>query len=298
MFQRVRRHINPSTAIAIVALVFAATGGAFAATGGGTSGGPHATLMATTAKAKAKTKTKAGPRGPAGPKGATGATGAAGATGLAGSAGAKGETGANGTPGSPGTPGDKGEPGNTGSPGSAGSPGNSPVGHEFTGSRVGSTCTSGGVEFAIASGTTTYACNGAEGPKGPEGSPWTDGGTLPAGKTETGTWSFSYHAAGAGEELHTPISFSIPLAPEVVGEPKAVHAEFGPSANCAGSLLVPSAKPDYLCVYTSAETNVKNGEIQDLEAGGAAATFGAVIYEETVAAGEAEGFGSWAVTAP
>ena len=81
MFRALRNHLTPSTAIAFVALVFAITGGAFAATGsvnnsGG--GGSHGTLTASVAKKKAKPKPKGGARGPAGPKGAPGATGPAG----------------------------------------------------------------------------------------------------------------------------------------------------------------------------------------------------------------------------
>ena len=43
MLQRVRKHMNPATAIALLALVFALTGGAFAATG---AGGPMASVLA------------------------------------------------------------------------------------------------------------------------------------------------------------------------------------------------------------------------------------------------------------
>ena len=94
MFQALRKHLTPSTFIAFVALVFAVTGGAFAAGshGGGSpvqataSSGRvgSATPLATSAKSKGKSKSKAGPRGPAGPKGATGATGPAGPAGATG----------------------------------------------------------------------------------------------------------------------------------------------------------------------------------------------------------------------
>lgn len=119
--QRIKKHFTPSTAIAIIALVFAATGGAFAATGGGSS--PHATLTASAAKAKAKTK--AGPRGPAGKNGTNGTNGAPGATGPAGPAGPTGATGATGagTPGATGEKGIQGEQGIQGKPGKQGEPG-------------------------------------------------------------------------------------------------------------------------------------------------------------------------------
>lgn len=53
----------------------------------------------------------------------------------------------------------------------------------------------------------TEVCNGEE---GPTGDPWTAGGTLPNGETETGVWAFNI-TAGAGE-VYAPISFPIPLA--------------------------------------------------------------------------------------
>ncbi len=127
MFQRVRRHLTPGTFIACIALVFAVTGGAFAATGSGGGGGgsgvkasASVTPAAVVAKAKAKPKPKAGARGPAGPagkNGASGANGAPGATGPAGAAGAaggRGEAGAVGPTGPQGPQGEKGESGTTG----------------------------------------------------------------------------------------------------------------------------------------------------------------------------------------
>ncbi len=119
MFSAIRKQITPAMVLAFVALVFAVTGGAFAATGGGSSGAKvsaSVTPMATAAKAKAKAKTKAGPRGPAGPAGKIGATGP---TGAQGAAGAKGETGAAGT----GAAGATGATGPAGPTGPAGTPG-------------------------------------------------------------------------------------------------------------------------------------------------------------------------------
>ncbi len=124
MFHRIRKHLTPSTAIAFLALVFALTGGAFAATSHG-GGSPRATAIV----AKAKPRVKPGPRGPAGPKGATGATGAAGAagppgtTGPGGPAGAKGENGAVGAAGTAGATGPQGPQGEKGEKGLQGEPG-------------------------------------------------------------------------------------------------------------------------------------------------------------------------------
>jgi hypothetical protein len=125
MFQRIRKHMTPSTAIAFLALVFALTGGAFAASSNNGGSGAKATAsvspVASAAKAKAAPKGKAGPRGPAGPKGATGAAGLvgpAGSQGPAGAAGGKGENGTNGTNGADGTDGTNGAPGVAGKEGS------------------------------------------------------------------------------------------------------------------------------------------------------------------------------------
>ncbi len=120
MFQAIRKQITPAMVLAFVALVFAVTGGAFAATGGGSPS--HATLTASAAKSKAKTK--AGPRGPAGPRGATGAAGPAGTIGPAGPAGPTGATGPAGS-GSAGPQGAQGLQGEKGAEGPEGPEGKS-----------------------------------------------------------------------------------------------------------------------------------------------------------------------------
>jgi hypothetical protein len=99
MLRVIRRSLNVPTAVAVVALVFAMTGGAFAAKD--YVGGP----------AQASKKSQKGPRGPKGPKGQRGAVGPAGPEGP------KGETGARGERGPEGPQGPKGE---TGSPWTAG----------------------------------------------------------------------------------------------------------------------------------------------------------------------------------
>jgi len=82
MLNLVRRNLNPPTAIAVVALVFAMTGGAFAAKG-------YVTGQAKTSKQKAKQ----GPRGPRGKRGARGPQGLRGPKGDTGPQGPKGDTG-------------------------------------------------------------------------------------------------------------------------------------------------------------------------------------------------------------
>jgi hypothetical protein len=174
VLSRLKKHLTPSTAIASLALVFAVTGGAFAATGnrGGSShanatGGDAASqTLAVVAKSKAKSKTKAGPRGPAGPKGATGATGA---TGAAGPAGPTDATGA-GTPGTTGTEGKEGKPGASVTVGKA-------TEKECKAGKGGATVSNASGSVPICNGTTGFT------------------ETLPAGKTETGVWGVSEHTA-------------------------------------------------------------------------------------------------------
>ncbi len=223
MPQHIRKHLTPSTAIALLALIFALTGGAFAtgSHGGGSSTKPTTSsrdgarapgsLLATTAKAKAKTKT--GPRGPAGPKGATGATGATGTTGAAGPVGATGPAGPQGPQGAAGING-------------------------------------------------TDGTNGATGATGATGSPWTAGGTLPAGSTETGTWLALVRQSSEAEKDGTQnpivgaqadISFPIPLTegptPHYI-ETKEVEEEKLPEG-CKGTAVKPEAEPGNLCIFAT-----------------------------------------------
>ena len=236
MFQAIRRHVNATSVVAFIALVFALTGGAFAASG---HGGSPAVATATAAKSKAKPKAKAGPRGPAGPAGKNGAqgpagpTGPAGATGPQGSAGAKGETGAQGTPGTPGVA------------------GTSVTSTSIAASPSNANCKEGGGEFKAGAGTT-YACNG---------SPWTVGG-LPKGASERGAWS----ATGfykASKYIVVPISFNVPLAKAL--EAEDVHfialghgagegseeAKSITDGECTGTYANPGAASGQLCVFES-----------------------------------------------
>jgi hypothetical protein len=108
MFHRLRTHITPSTIIATAALLFAMSGGAYAAS---------KYLITSTKQIKPSVlKSLAGKPGPAGPAGAAGVGGAVGGAGPqgpagpGGSAGAKGETGTKGEKGEKGAKGEKGEP--------------------------------------------------------------------------------------------------------------------------------------------------------------------------------------------
>jgi Collagen triple helix repeat (20 copies) len=287
-FSAIRKHLNPATVMAFIALVFAVTGGAFAA------GSPHrgsgTKASAATSAPKKKPKGKAGPRGPVGPKGATGATGAAGPAGPAGAAGAKGETGAAGAAGTAGTAGTNGE------------------GVTNTALAKGSaTCKEGGAEFKVGAGTSTHACNGTTG--------FTE--TLPKEKTETGVWSARFEDVAEGTE-DEPISFPIPLkeglleadAHYVTKEQQEGKNGKKAPAECQGTAELPIAAPGSFCMYQGATDEpggasfpigvsiisppTSVGEEQGTGSSGAIA----FVHYEGSAAEPAEIVGSWAVTAP
>jgi hypothetical protein len=282
MLSAIRSRITPGTVIATIALVFAMTGGAYAA--------KRFLITSTKQISPSVLKALKGASGKAGPSGPAGAAGPAGPTGPAGAAGS-------GTPGSPGSP---------------GAPGTS-----VTSATVGkgAVCKEGGSEFTSASGKTT-ACNGAP---GKEGSPWTAGGTLPSGKTETGAYAFGEftQAAAPGDPAAAAASFAIPLAAPLghghvhyinKNGKEVVLGEEGleevPSTKCLGSKEVPTAEPGNFCVYASVEANVVsfNGAIDNPAGPGGegeetAGTTGAVL-KVFPQGGNIEADGTWAVTAP
>ena len=152
MIGSIRKRLSYANVGVTLALVFAMTGGAYAA--------GHYVITSTKQIKPSVLKQLQGKTGKPGPAGTAGAAGPAG---PAGPTGAKGTNGANGTNGAPGT-----------------------NGTSVTSSeeKAGANCKVGGSKFVAASGTT-YACNGEN------GSPWTAGGTLPPGATETGIWSLT-----------------------------------------------------------------------------------------------------------
>jgi hypothetical protein len=232
MFHRTRKHLTPSTFIALLALILALTGGAFAATGKG-GGATRGTAVA----AKVKPRAKPGPRGPAGPKGATGVTGAPGSTGPAGPAGPQGPVGAQGP---------KGDTGAAGANGHDGANGESVVSTALAPGEDG--CLEGGSKFTVA-GKETTACNGEPGEAAAGGSGYPK--TLPAGDTETG--SFAAYFSTAGVTL-TPISFPIRLpvalnSSQVFFVTTAEQEGHTAPSECPGSAEKPTAVKGNLCAY-------------------------------------------------
>jgi hypothetical protein len=256
MFSPLRNRFGIPGVISVIALVFAMLGGAYAASD--TSSGNSK------ASASAK-KAKKGPRGPRGPKGPAG---------PAGPAGPQGASGANGKDGAPGS--------------------NGTNGVSVTGSAEpkGLNCKEGGTKFVAANGTT-YACNGE---KGKEGSPWTAGGTLPEGKTETGVWGVT--STGASLEV-APLSFTIPLAENL----QSANVHFNPvgydgadGADCPGEIEEPTAKTGHLCVYTRSITEMTYAE--GFSSFPQVATGGAGVILAFLSSGLGSAYGTWAVTAP
>jgi hypothetical protein len=109
MFHTIRTRINATTVVAVLALVFAMTGGAYAA--------KKYLITSTKQISPSVLKSLQGKAGPAGANGAQGAAGSAGPQGAAGVAGAKGGDGKEGSPGKEGKKGVEGEPGPEGPPG-------------------------------------------------------------------------------------------------------------------------------------------------------------------------------------
>ncbi len=268
MFSALRRriHASPATVIASVALVFAMTGGAYAA---------KKYLITSTKQISPKVLKSL--------KGANGQTGAQGSPGAAGAQGTQGPAGAAGQGGPPGKDGSNGKDGASASSKS------------FTGKKtLGSEkCEEGGAEVISASGTT-LVCNGKA---GEPGEPWTAGGTLPKGATETGTW----WVQSAGGETLTSVSFPIPLSASAAAGVTAHFAhEAGFATSCPGTSNKPEAVQGALCFYEAATTSAPmekpNFVLSPDGFTEAVGTSGVLLNWETTNPGEHAG-GSFAVTA-
>jgi Collagen triple helix repeat (20 copies) len=278
---RLREQFSTAALIlSIGALVFGLVGGAFAANNAG--GG-----------ATASAKGKQGPPGPRGKQGKPGKAGPAGPQGPAGAPGAKGD---------PGAQGPQGLPGDEGPEGPAGPAGDSV---EVTPIAVGAVkCEErGGANLKVKgeAGTGTDICTGKKGDAGPAGSPWTAGGILPVGATQTGTWAFN---GNAGEEVWVPIAFSIPVKANMT-EAKVFfgnQSEEPFHSNCPGAVSVPQAPNERLCVYlegTLAElTSNQNAtfvEISRISGAAPGANPAGALLKFTMT-GTGHVSGSWAVT--
>lgn len=245
--------------VAVIALIAALAGTAFAA----------AKLNSTQKKEVEKIAKKF-----AGKPGKPGKNGAPGAPGPVGPAGANGKDGVNGTNGTNGTNGKS-----------------VAVGAEAA---LTANCEGRGGAWVQVEGepsaTRKYACNGKE------GSPWTAGGVLPSGKTETGTWALS---AGAGVVSAGAITFALPLANTIAATNVHLLEGVETDPNCPGSGSAPGAAAGHLCIWVGAVENATIEEVAapaDIPPAGASRT-GAVVL---AVGGATDGmaYGTFAVTAP
>jgi len=256
--------------VAIIALIAALGGGAYAASGGLTGKQKKEVTKIAQTEAK-KFAGKQGPEGKQGPAGAAGSTGA------------------NGDAGAPGTPGGAGGPGANGK---------SVVATPIAQGEPAQCEEQGGVEYEVeGSGEAAEICNGGE------GSPWAVGG-LPKGATETGAWTFNASESTGefheGEEarIYVPISFSVPLSAPIT-ESSKVHF-VGPAGNgttCTGTVAEPKAPEGQLCVYNASVENATFLKVSELnnELPNQVSKPGAyLVFKEVL--DHAWGAGSWAVT--
>jgi hypothetical protein len=263
MFSVLRSRLSYANVVATLALLFAMSGGALAAS---------KFLITSTKQIKPSVLAQLKGR-----NGKNGAQGLAGPAGPAGTAGPQGPAGANGKDGTSGTNG-------TGATTAS-----------FSGSQHG--CKEGGLEVKSAS-AATFVCNGEKGANGLTG--FTE--TLPSGKTETGTWSVNLGKAAEEELVLEPISFPIKLSAggeSVYLNAQETSTEAG-TGGCTGSVAEPTAPAGKLCLYTlEEEVEGLQSKVKTLFEGtnryGAPGAFLEFLIQS---GGNAHAYGSWAVTAP
>jgi hypothetical protein len=278
MLSPLRNRFGIPGVISVIALVFAMLGGAYAASN--SSGGKDATASA---------KAKKGPRGPRGPQGPAGADGAQGPQGL---------------------PGANGKDGTNGTNGTNGAPGKSVTVTLVDPGEIECNGLGGAIVKQEGAASGTEVCNGEEGVQGPEGDPWTAGGTLPLGETETGAWAWNAGPQGQVVEF-SAIEFNIPLAAPLAAakvhySTDANFADFdGAGAGtegCTGTSKDPTAPIGHLCVYKAGEDGAPGpfhgirdpAQQSNLQDG--ASTAGALIAIEVFLPGFGSTWGTWAVT--
>jgi hypothetical protein len=267
MFSRIRKRFTYANVAMTFVLVFAMSGGAYAASKYVISSTKQISpKVLKSLQGKAGANGAPGPAGPAGPAGPVGPAGSAGEKGAAGSNGSNGSNGVN--------------------------------GESVTSTTVAAKnahCASGGAELKVG-GSATYACNGAA---GAAGSPWTAGGTLPHEATETGVWSTTFTPTAADQFMTSQISFTIPLEAEAeahfIGTDEELAGELNEApaikeGKCSGNAAKPKAKSGNLCVFASSFANEKLYSLDNLGPDGVVLA----VYSELE--GTSFSVGTWAVT--
>ncbi len=196
-----------------------------------------------------------------------------GPAGPAGTNGTNGEKGAKGDPGAPGTPGANGKSVTV-----------TPIASGGTecGGRSGAV-----VEEEGNSSSATEVC---------EGSPWTTGGTLPSGATETGVFSDFAAPVTGGSTAGVPISFPIKVAGTIAYD--LIKPGGSSTTNCPGTAASPKAKTGNLCLYATIESEVNSYTFMNPTTGstGVGPTGSVIQVVTKPAAANVVFIGTWAVT--
>lgn len=167
-----------------------------------------------------------------------------------------------GKPGAPGTPGSNGKDGangTNGTNGAPGAPGANGKSVKVTAAPL-TKCEERGGVIVEKEGEASSAKEVCNGKPGPEGSPWTVGGTLPPGALESG--SFSFHGTEAeNPSVSGAISFPIRLGSEMLNGAEilprsrihvlGVDSDFEAaceSQEYPSTFAVPNAKPGEVCI--------------------------------------------------
>ena len=272
MFSRIRRHVNGSTVVASIALVFAMTGGAYAAS--------RYVITSTKQISPKVLKSLQGRAGTAGRSGANGANGA---------------------------PGEKGPQGPAGVNGAAGESVSSATLKNGEGGCAagGSKFTVGGKEASACNGT-----NGKNGVNGTTGftetlpPDKTETGTWAAAATGS---RFALASISFPIPLAKPLGGSACQDEEPACPVHYVNEGEKIAGACEGSVGAPTAEPGDLCVYEEQGTGLVQGEIRIIPASEGfeslpaehtgAGTSGALLVAVTEE-GITIAHGTWAVTAP
>jgi hypothetical protein len=268
MFSAIRSRITYVNVVATLVLVFAMTGGAYAAK----------KYLITSTKQISPSVLKS-------LQGKAGVAGANGAQGPAGPQGAAGKDGSNGKDGAP------------GAKGGSGAGGKSVVASSVGAGEEG--CAEGGTSFEVeGSGVKHQACNGEAGAPGAAGSPWVVG-EAPSGAVLKGTWVLpSATATGENEEFFTAISSGVPIpTPSVeAGGIAVINAPFGTLCPEGSPEEPKPGLPGVLCVFVAEKANVgpPNSANSKLKL-----SHGGIVMEfNSSGAGVVSAYGSWAYKVP
>jgi len=263
MFRAIRRRMTYANVVMTFGLLFAMTGGAYAAR--------HYLITSTKQIKPSVLKQLRGRTGPAGPLGPRGSSGAQGPTGP------KGENGL------PGAPGEKGTSGADGKSVTLGAP-------------TAAECKEGGVTVEIEGSAPSKkpVCNGAT------GLPCTASGKLPPGTTESGQWLVDTYGEPGGH-AYGAVSFSCPVSPAPAFH--FINEGETPPAECPGNAGEPKALSGNLCVYLAffdnngvLLTNKTTFALEPPSLTPVDGELGGILGFGIAKTGEAVAIGTWAVT--